>query len=492
VWLPVGQGWHCAELTDRAVIDFSISAATPIERHAVFLVDTSCLPASVVNTPHGQSDDLRRREGDVRDVVDRVEEIATIRSRHDEGLGFADRWSTYLMAAAYLVVTGAVLISGGWPAMKLTQYVTWLALIGLYAVAYDTIFAAATGSAVPTQPILAAMLLTLPLQLVPISVLAGVLVGAALKPQRGHFAYRYGLNTISAWHCLGPVAVLAAANLDEPALRHWPWYLLALGAQFLADATVGVIRTVCLGSSVKALWRPLAWTFGIDAMLAPFGLTAAIAADARPEVLLLLIAPIGLIRLLALDRTQHLEQAITLGRAFAQVSSEARVDVLTGAANRRVWEESLIDAQAAIEAGEQVVVVMADVDHLKLTNDTLGHSMGDRLICEAVEILGSAAPPGALIARLGGDEFGILVGGVTSPSVGAAIVSHIRDELDRAARMGNAPVSLSLGFAACPPFQTIGAAIESADAAVSEDKAARRVSRDDLTGLTARPFQPRR
>ena len=448
----------------------------------MFLVDPSCRLAAVVNTP-------RRREGDIRDVVDRVEEIATIRSRHDEGLGFADRWSTYLMAAAYLAVALAVLIGGGWPATSLTHYLTWLALIGLYAVAYDTTFAAATGSAVPTQPILAAMLLTVPLQLVPLSVLAGVLVGAALKPQQGHFAYRQGLNTISAWHCLGPVAVLAMADLDEPALRYWPWYLLALGAQFVVDATVGAIRTVCLGSSVKALWRPLAWTFGVDAMLTPFGLTAAIAANLGPEVLLLLIAPIGLIRLLALDRTQHLEQAITLGRAFAQVSNEARLDVLTGASNRRVWEESLIDAQAAIEAGEQVVVVMADVDHLKLTNDTLGHSMGDRLICQAVEILGSAAPPGALIARLGGDEFGILIGGVTSPSVGADIVARIRRELEHAAQIGNAPVSLSLGFASCPPYPTIGAAIESADAAVSEDKAARRVSRDGLTGVTAKPFQ---
>ena len=458
----------------------------------MYLVDPSCLLASVMNTPRGHSDDLRRREGDIRDVVDRVEEIASIRSRHAEGLGFADRWSTYLMAAAYLVVALAVLTSAGWPTTSLTQYVTWFALIGLYAVAYDTTFAAATGSAVPTQPILAAMLLTVPLQLVPLSVLAGVLVGAALKPQQGHFAYRHGLNTISAWHCLGPVAVLAVANLDEPALRYWPWYLLALSAQFLVDAIVGAIRTVCLGSSVKALWRPLAWTFGVDAMLTPFGLTAAIAADAGPEVLLLLIAPIGLIRLLALDRTQHLEQAITLGRAFAQVSNEARVDVLTGAANRRVWEESLIDAQAAIEAGEQVIVVMADVDHLKVTNDTLGHSMGDGLICEAVEILGSAAPPGALIARLGGDEFGILIGGVTSPSAGAEIVARIRHGLDFAAQIGNAPVSLSLGFASCPWYPTIGAAIEAADAAVSEDKAARRVSRDDLTGLTAKPFQPTR
>ena len=63
-----------------------------------------------------------------------------------------------------------------------------------------------------------AMLLTVPLNLVPILLLAGVLLGAMLNASSARFTYRIALEAIAAWHCMGPVLVLAAFGNPSPSL----------------------------------------------------------------------------------------------------------------------------------------------------------------------------------------------------------------------------------------------------------------------------------
>lgn len=423
--------------------------------------------------------DATRNSQDLRETVDRVHEIASIRGRHDGKLRRTDRVSALALGYGLIAVAITIAMMGGsLVTTDATHAWSWIGLVALYALAHDTVFAAATGSAVPTQPILTAMLLTLPLNLVPISLLAGVLIGALMNSPGTNLTYRVPLEAMAAWHCLGPVTVLAAFGAPAPSLSHWPIYLIAIAAQFATDGIVAVIRTVALGSAIRSLLPPMIWTFGIDLMLAPIGLTAVLSAGSGPQLLILLAAPLGMIRLLAQDRSAHLEQALTLGTAYAEVSTQARVDSMTGVANRLGWEETLDDLQRSLLDGTIVTVdvVMADLDHLKITNDTYGHQAGDDLIREAAALLRRAAPAGAYVARLGGDEFGVLIPDPPHPLAATRMIAEMRAAMDSERR--EPPFSISLGVAASPPCATIIDAVELADTAAALDKATRRAGRD--------------
>jgi diguanylate cyclase (GGDEF)-like protein len=89
----------------------------------------------------------------------------------------------------------------------------------------------------------------------------------------------------------------------------------------------------------------------------------------------------------------------------AQAQQEARVDLLTGLANRK----SLVEQLEAMgpEPSYRKVLLLLDLNHFKRVNDTRGHEGGDELLVSIARRL-EAAVPGAFIARLGGDEFAIL------------------------------------------------------------------------------------
>jgi diguanylate cyclase (GGDEF)-like protein len=80
----------------------------------------------------------------------------------------------------------------------------------------------------------------------------------------------------------------------------------------------------------------------------------------------------------------------------------ADTDPLTGLLNRRAFL-----AQAIGRAGDQQLLI-ADLDHFKRVNETLGHDGGDEVLRLFARILRQAAPAGALVARLGGEEFALL------------------------------------------------------------------------------------
>ncbi|WP_294297610.1 diguanylate cyclase [uncultured Sphingomonas sp.] len=81
----------------------------------------------------------------------------------------------------------------------------------------------------------------------------------------------------------------------------------------------------------------------------------------------------------------------------------ADTDPLTGLLNRRAFLER------AIGRPERVTLLLVDIDHFKLVNDTLGHDGGDDVLRVFARTLHAAAPNTALIARIGGEEFAIIV-----------------------------------------------------------------------------------
>jgi diguanylate cyclase len=88
----------------------------------------------------------------------------------------------------------------------------------------------------------------------------------------------------------------------------------------------------------------------------------------------------------------------------------ARVDVLTGLPNRRMFLELAGEALGEVwSSGNKCSVLFIDLDGFKPVNDTYGHAAGDALLVAVGRRLRGAAPEKALVARLGGDEFAILL-----------------------------------------------------------------------------------
>ncbi|TYC84236.1 diguanylate cyclase [Acetobacterium wieringae] len=82
-------------------------------------------------------------------------------------------------------------------------------------------------------------------------------------------------------------------------------------------------------------------------------------------------------------------------------------DYLTGLFNRRFYEEVLIKLDT--EDNYPLTLVMADVNGLKMINDSFGHAVGDELLQKASNVIKSGCRENDVIARLGGDEFVIIL-----------------------------------------------------------------------------------
>ena len=79
---------------------------------------------------------------------------------------------------------------------------------------------------------------------------------------------------------------------------------------------------------------------------------------------------------------------------------------------------------------------MVDLDKFKLVNDTLGHAVGDKLLCEVARRLEVSVGPTATVGRLGGDEFAIIVTGEQSNERLGAIARQIIVDLSRTFTIG--------------------------------------------------------
>lgn len=105
-----------------------------------------------------------------------------------------------------------------------------------------------------------------------------------------------------------------------------------------------------------------------------------------------------------------------------QLAFLATHDELTGLPNRRVFEESLARAVRQARHGRHSLLLIADLDQLKLVNDAAGHQAGDLVLAQVAGALADALRPGDVVARIGGDEFAALVFDV--PFSGARAVAE--------------------------------------------------------------------
>ena len=84
----------------------------------------------------------------------------------------------------------------------------------------------------------------------------------------------------------------------------------------------------------------------------------------------------------------------------------AEFDPLTGLPNRRLLHDRFAQMVAVAEREQSdLALIFLDLDHFKRINDSLGHSVGDDLLCAVSERLASVIRKVDTLARLGGDEF---------------------------------------------------------------------------------------
>ena len=138
----------------------------------------------------------------------------------------------------------------------------------------------------------------------------------------------------------------------------------------------------------------------------------------------------------------------------------ATTDGLTGLANRRHFDESLIKEWArAKRDGTEISLILIDVDHFKKFNDSYGHPAGDTCLKSLAGIFQlHAKRPLDLAARYGGEEFAILLpntglqGGV---AIGEMVRSGLRDlAILHELNLPSKKVTVSLGVATVRPAET--------------------------------------
>ena len=159
--------------------------------------------------------------------------------------------------------------------------------------------------------------------------------------------------------------------------------------------------------------------------------------------------------------------------AEAKIRELADFDVLTGLPNRRLLNDRISQLLAAAERDETpFALLFLDLDHFKRINDSLGHSVGDELLCAVANRLAGAVRKVDTLARLGGDEFILALPGI-----------HAASAIDVARRLVeecNVPfvvaghdltVTPSVGVAMCPQDgKDIETLLRNADAAMYKAK----------------------
>lgn len=117
-------------------------------------------------------------------------------------------------------------------------------------------------------------------------------------------------------------------------------------------------------------------------------------------------------------------------------------DQLTGLYNRRYYEEEL--ARIDRKRNLPLTLIIADVNGLKLINDSFGHEMGDKLLKRVSEVIRDVCRGDDIIARLGGDEFVIVLPKANSAGANQ-IISRIKSILVKE-KICSVNISISFGY----------------------------------------------
>ena len=177
-------------------------------------------------------------------------------------------------------------------------------------------------------------------------------------------------------------------------------------------------------------------------------------------------------------RLQSEHEAESLRKTTSELEKQTITDALTGAFNRRHFDEQ-VETQfgAATSAGKPVSVLFCDADKFKSVNDVHGHACGDIVLKALAQRLAATLGDAGLVCRYGGEEFAVLLPGVDDQRA-TAIAESLRAAVSRTPidiRAGNGKanehtITISIGVAtrdpAAPRYESAAKLVHAADEAV--------------------------
>ena len=233
-----------------------------------------------------------------------------------------------------------------------------------------------------------------------------------------------------------------------------PVTVLAAGAEFHAAVPV-LVRTliraglsaIAFGIAARLILRARPWNAGLGHRLVgisflcygaqqlhymALGVYAYSAGHVATYIPLLNIVDFLLQFSIALGMVIWLleDERRTAVDAASQIEHLAYHDALTGLPNRQLFLDRLdVAIASAHRSGTQLGVFFLDLDRFKLINDSLGHSVGDKLLQVVARRIRALLRDDDTVTRIGGDEFTILVPTVAQVDDATVVARRVREAL---------------------------------------------------------------
>ncbi len=150
-----------------------------------------------------------------------------------------------------------------------------------------------------------------------------------------------------------------------------------------------------------------------------------------------------------------------------QLFTMTRYDALTGVYNRRSFDDKIRDELARAERYERPLALMLfDIDHFKLCNDTFGHRAGDYVLREFAQLVQRRVRKDDFVARYGGEEFAVVLNEFER-GLPQLLAEEIRQTIEAHSfefEDNHIPLTVSIGVVNWSPIhETVGMLIEEAD-----------------------------
>ena len=161
-----------------------------------------------------------------------------------------------------------------------------------------------------------------------------------------------------------------------------------------------------------------------------------------------------------------------------RLEHEASHDALTGCYNRRCMRNILAnEAARARRHGRSLSLALLDVDLMKKVNDTMGHDVGDAVLCQLVEVITGAKRAADSLARWGGDEFVIIMPDTSAEQAEAAMQriaetfsASVKELSDLPPKLADLDIGVSCGVVEYQAEETVTDFLRRADELMYADK----------------------
>ena len=216
-------------------------------------------------------------------------------------------------------------------------------------------------------------------------------------------------------------------------------------------------------------------------MLAAFFLVKPNEAAAFNSIAILILLPLLATQLQPLEMSSVVVTLI-LNTAFSyifghrmlmqhkELETLATRDSLTGAGNRRLFDEKIQDCLNHYERDQvPAALILLDIDHFKRINDEFGHGKGDEVLINLVELLRGRLRAVDGIYRIGGEEFAVVIHPANIDAV-IDLAEALRQLVESSSLLADERITISLGLAICCDDDRLKSWVERADKALYKAK----------------------